>query len=86
MDSIDTSSILAIIFDSINAASGWFHELFTGEWYYLILGVVLFVIASRLLLAPLFAGRVAFGGSDSVKRSEKSGTQKKSSGNEGHNK
>lgn len=71
MESLALPSVFSPLIDGINAVFGWFHQLYSGDWYILIIGVISFVIAGRLILAPLFAGRVAFGGSDTVSNSEK---------------
>lgn len=81
MESLTLPSIFGPIYEAINAVSGWFLQLFTGDWYILIIGVISFVIAGRLLLSPLFGGSASFGGSDFMKDYQDSLSSKISSNN-----
>lgn len=59
-----------IILPPIVSVFDWFVQLTTpNNWYGLILGLIFFAMVARLLIAPLFGGRLSLG-SDKVQGSE----------------
>lgn len=67
MSNITLQSIFSPIFEAVNACWGWFASLFEGDWYFLILGLIFFFVFARLILVPLFGGRLSPLGSDTAK-------------------
>lgn len=68
MENISSSEIFSFLFQGVSAVIEWFQTYIVGDWSLIVFGSIFFYIFSRLILAPLFAGRVRSGSSDSVKK------------------
>lgn len=68
MENISVSEILSLLYEGINSVFVWFQTYIVGEWALLVFGTIFSYIFARLILSPLFGGRVRSGSSDSVKK------------------
>ena len=68
MQNISVSETFFFLFQGVNAVIEWFQTYIVGDWALIVFGSIFFYIFSRLILAPLFGGRVRSGSSDSVKK------------------
>lgn len=68
MQNISASEIFSFLFQGVNAVIEWFQTYIVGDWSLIVFGSIFFYIFARLIIAPLFGGRVRSGSSDSVKK------------------
>lgn len=69
---VSISSVFAPLLTAILQCFTWFEQIFSGEWGFIVIGLVTFGIFSRLILAPLFGASLRAGLSDSVRPSKSS--------------
>ena len=70
MAEISFYDIINPLMNGVSAVFGWFQEyILVGDWGILIIGLVIFSLFARLILAPLFGASIRSGISDSIRES-----------------